>query len=276
MVIVGFLGMVVFGLLIVAYIVWIMNVGMFGPREKRSTESTSHYDIGNQYTPPATPCNEAYDPIKSGLQGAKVLIKLGKYVEAINCLELMVSNYGGNFSLYFNLGECYECMEDYDNAVVYFKKCLEIEKSTIVSRRLGNIYFRANDFARAKLYYEKSSKSGEVYYLLGLCYLGLGELNNAEAIVDKVRNKEYRAKLIDVISRFKQQSGMGAGQTDLKRFYTVLDLPIGASKNEIKQAYRELVKVWHPDRFNHDPKLQTKAEQKMKAINEAYENLCRI
>lgn len=44
--------------------------------------------------------------------------------------------------------------------------------------------------------------------------------------------------------------------------------------DEVKRSYRELVKVWHPDRFSHDPKLQSRAQEKLKVINAAYERLC--
>jgi len=50
----------------------------------------------------------------------------------------------------------------------------------------------------------------------------------------------------------------------------VLALRPGASAVEIKGAYRDLVKVWHPDRFGSEPRLREKAEEKLKQINEAY------
>lgn len=50
----------------------------------------------------------------------------------------------------------------------------------------------------------------------------------------------------------------------------VLDLPRNASRVEIDDAYRLLVRVWHPDRFNHSPELQSATEAKLKRINEAY------
>ena len=63
-------------------------------------------------------------------------------------------------------------------------------------------------------------------------------------------------------------------QTDLRECYRLLEVEPGAPLDEVKRAYRELVKVWHPDRFTHDPKLQRKAQEKLKQINAAYERIC--
>ena len=53
----------------------------------------------------------------------------------------------------------------------------------------------------------------------------------------------------------------------------VLALRPGATAVEIKEAYRDMVKVWHPDRFGSDPRLRQKAEDKLKQINRAYQVL---
>ncbi|MFL6304381.1 MAG: J domain-containing protein [Candidatus Sulfotelmatobacter sp.] len=50
----------------------------------------------------------------------------------------------------------------------------------------------------------------------------------------------------------------------------VLALRPAATPSEIKEAYRDLVKVWHPDRFGSDLRLRQKAELQLKRINEAY------
>jgi len=52
-----------------------------------------------------------------------------------------------------------------------------------------------------------------------------------------------------------------------------LDLEMGASEAEIRRAYRVLVKVWHPDRFQSDQTLKVAAEAKLKEINSAFEFL---
>jgi hypothetical protein len=60
---------------------------------------------------------------------------------------------------------------------------------------------------------------------------------------------------------------------ELIECYNVLGLGPGASFEELKAAHRDLTKVWHPDRFLHDPRLQQKAQEKLKEINEAYDQL---
>ena len=60
---------------------------------------------------------------------------------------------------------------------------------------------------------------------------------------------------------------------NLDQYYKILELKPGASPDQVKQAYRDLARVWHPDRFSHDPRLQQKAQEKLKEINHAYERL---
>ncbi|MCD6305207.1 MAG: J domain-containing protein [Deltaproteobacteria bacterium] len=60
---------------------------------------------------------------------------------------------------------------------------------------------------------------------------------------------------------------------DIKSCYEILDLKPGASADEVKQAYKDLVNIWHPDRVSHNARLKQKAEEKLKQINGAYEAL---
>jgi len=60
---------------------------------------------------------------------------------------------------------------------------------------------------------------------------------------------------------------------DFKKSCQILGIEGGASRAEVKQAYRDLVHVWHPDRFAQNPRLQKKAESMLKEINAAYEKV---
>lgn len=54
--------------------------------------------------------------------------------------------------------------------------------------------------------------------------------------------------------------------------YVVLGIREGASEEEIKKAYREQVKKYHPDQYQDNP-LSSLAEEKLKELNEAYDYL---
>jgi hypothetical protein len=60
---------------------------------------------------------------------------------------------------------------------------------------------------------------------------------------------------------------------DIRKCYEVLELRPGYSQDDLKQAYKDLAQVWHPDRFAHNPRLKERAEDKLKQINTAYEVL---
>ena len=57
---------------------------------------------------------------------------------------------------------------------------------------------------------------------------------------------------------------------ELYECYAILGVSPGASADEAKRAYRDLVREWHPDRLQHDPGRQRQAEDKLKQINVAY------
>lgn len=56
----------------------------------------------------------------------------------------------------------------------------------------------------------------------------------------------------------------------IARAYKVLGIPQNADFDDIKQAYKNLVKKWHPDLFVNQPQMQKQAQEKMRLFNEAY------
>jgi DnaJ-domain-containing protein 1 len=56
-------------------------------------------------------------------------------------------------------------------------------------------------------------------------------------------------------------------------YYANLELPEGATLSEVKQAYRRLVKKYHPDRYEKDPEKKEFAEKIIQRLNLAFERL---
>ncbi len=57
--------------------------------------------------------------------------------------------------------------------------------------------------------------------------------------------------------------------------YQVLGVKPDVSDEELKRAYRELARKYHPDNYQNNP-LSDLAEEKMKEINEAYDAITRM
>lgn len=57
--------------------------------------------------------------------------------------------------------------------------------------------------------------------------------------------------------------------------YGVLGISSSASDEEVKRAYRELARKYHPDNYQNNP-LSELAEEKMKEINQAYDAITKM
>lgn len=60
---------------------------------------------------------------------------------------------------------------------------------------------------------------------------------------------------------------------NIRRSFEILELHHAATEAEARQAYKDIVNVWHPDRFCSNPRLKQKAEKKLKEVNAAYETI---
>lgn len=60
---------------------------------------------------------------------------------------------------------------------------------------------------------------------------------------------------------------------ELRQAFQILEISPDTAPEEIKRQYRDLVNIWHPDRFGSNPRLSQKAEDRLKQINEAWETV---
>ena len=59
----------------------------------------------------------------------------------------------------------------------------------------------------------------------------------------------------------------------VNEYCKVLGIDSTATPEDLKKAYRDLVKQWHPDQFQNNSRLQSNAQEKLQEINEAYRQL---
>ena len=59
----------------------------------------------------------------------------------------------------------------------------------------------------------------------------------------------------------------------MKDPYSILGVSKNASDDEIKAAYRDLARKYHPDNYDDDNPLKDLAKEKMQEINEAYDKI---
>ena len=120
-------------------------------------------------------------------------------------------------------------------------------------------------------------------------YLSISDKNfiiNVNRKIGFHKNVYYRMKAMFLIkgiveeklykenSNYQSSNKRSTNTGNLSEAYKILELSPGASKQEIKSAYRRLVKKYHPDKFaRQGEEAMKEAEIKFQFITEAYELL---
>ena len=63
---------------------------------------------------------------------------------------------------------------------------------------------------------------------------------------------------------------------DRRRWYRTLELEPGADLQQVRRAYRRLMKLYHPDRFANDPEKLEVATAVTRKVTEAYNGLTQL
>ncbi len=63
---------------------------------------------------------------------------------------------------------------------------------------------------------------------------------------------------------------------NVRTCYDILNVSREATLDEAKEAYKRLVKLWHPDQYGNFPEKQELAQEKLKEINVAYRDVVSI
>ncbi|MCA9520040.1 MAG: DnaJ domain-containing protein [Myxococcales bacterium] len=70
--------------------------------------------------------------------------------------------------------------------------------------------------------------------------------------------------------RAKQQARAHDPRSELAKHYANLELPLGASKDEVKTSWRKLMRKYHPDMHNTDPEKHRIATELTQRLTESY------
>ena len=130
---------------------------------------------------------------------------------------------------------------------------------------------------------DEGARSQVIYFLTGLA-LVTGQMNQRELSLIKQINADLELapenvyQIIAIYTSYyeskKETPNVPARESSLENAFTVLGLKKHASQQEIKKAYRELVKKHHPDCFKNGSEFQLKiATEKFIEIQHAYELL---
>ena len=61
------------------------------------------------------------------------------------------------------------------------------------------------------------------------------------------------------------------GQKTIRDFYANLEIPYGSDMETARQAYRRLMRKYHPDNYADDPEREAMATQLSQELSEAYQ-----
>lgn len=115
--------------------------------------------------------------------------------QAVLFLQYDVEKYPDN---YFSLGYLYDkgygVTQDFDKAIYWYEKAINIGNSSTAMNNVGNIYFMQKNYSQAKYWFEKATLKGNGPGMHGLAYLyeyGLGvtaDINKAIELYENAGN----------------------------------------------------------------------------------------
>lgn len=103
------------------------------------------------------------------------------------------------------------------------------------------------------------------------------EVSIARKIATYLEITDYDLNTIEAKYRYRGRQQHEQSVNDAAKHYATLGLKPGASKDEIKKAYRKLSMQYHPDKVRHlGEEFRKVAEEKMKEINAAHDYLGKL
>ena len=118
------------------------------------------------------------------------------------------------------------------------------------------------------------TKEGEVKMTTVMLFGNAKECEDAVRLIEEaIDNKEQKQKQRQKEYDRKRDQKLRDRQLYHLRHthdYEMLEVPVGTSKADCRRAFRQLAKLWHPDKH---PDNQEEAKARFQAIQRAYESL---
>lgn len=125
------------------------------------------------------------------------LMQEGNYSEAITYLQLNIQYDKSHYQAYNLIGNCYDYLGEYDNAIESYRKANDIEENAVALNNLGNSYCNKGQYMDAVDYYKKAvdidPKFGSPWYNMGKAYLYLNMRDEGMECIKKAAKLTHKA-----------------------------------------------------------------------------------
>lgn len=100
----------------------------------------------------------------------------------------------------------------------------------------------------------------------------VAELSDEELEAELVRRRKARAEARSVGGPIASKNERDSPERQqLVQYYANLELPPFAPLDDVKRAYKELIRRYHPDKHAGDPERQKVANELTQSLTKAYE-----
>lgn len=134
-------------------------------------------------------CNE-----KIYFQCALLNEEIGDLIEAIKYCDKALELNNGFFEAYYVKGTCFGSQRKYDEAIINFKKALDLKEDSHIYYNLGYTYWLNQDMRSSVYYYEKSLEmdysNADTHLNLSISYFNLNILDKSLEHVDQALSLE--------------------------------------------------------------------------------------
>ena len=98
----------------------------------------------------------------------------------------------------------------------------------------------------------------------------------SESIEEELRAAEIKLEQAQNQSSDSPPQASSKYPLEISRAYANLELPIGASADEVKAAYRRLLRRYHPDRHHFDADKEVTANELTRKLKDAHDELLKF